>query len=238
MKNLILIPILLFSAFTWGQIDRSKAPAAQPNPQVNIPRPAETQFDNGLKIIMVENHNLPKVSFQLYIDNPPIPEGDKVGMAEIFGELLGTGTKDIPKDEFNEKIDFMGATFSSNSKGFYASSLTKHSEKLLTLLVSVVMQPALDAEEFERIKTKVLSGLEANKSDASSMSNNVGNVINYGKAHPYGEVLTEKTLANITSEDMKMYYQKYFRPNNAYLVIVGDIDLQKTKMMINQFRNK
>ena len=237
MKNLILIPILLFSAFTWGQIDRSKAPAAQPNPQVNIPRPAETQFDNGLKIIMVENHNLPKVSFQLYIDNPPIPEGDKVGMAEIFGELLGTGTKDIPKDEFNEKIDFMGATFSSNSKGFYASSLTKHSEKLLTLLVSVVMQPALDAEEFERIKTKVLSGLEANKSDASSMSNNVGNVINYGKAHPYGEVLTEKTLANITSEDMKMYYQKYFRPNNAYLVIVGDIDLQKTKMMINQFRN-
>ncbi|MFK8046000.1 MAG: M16 family metallopeptidase [Crocinitomicaceae bacterium] len=237
MKHLILICAVLISAISWGQIDRSKAPKPQPNPEVNIPTPAETQLGNGLKIIIVENHNLPKISYQLYIDNPPMMEGSKVGTADIFGELLGAGTKDIPKDQFNEMIDFMGASFYPNSKGFYASSLTKHSDKLLALLKSVITQPALDEEEFEKVKTKLLSGLEANKSDAKSMSTNASNVVNYGKNHPYGEVLTEKTLANITIDDIRNYYKTYFRPNNAYLVIVGDITPDEAKGKVREFFN-
>lgn len=229
MKQLLIISALLISSFSWAQIDRSTVPSPQPNPEVNIPKPLEFRLDNGLKVIVVENHNLPKVSYQLFIDNPPILENEKVGAADLFGELLGGGTKDIPKDEFNQSIDFMGATFSSNSKGFYASSLTKHADKLLVLLKSVVMQPLLDKGEFERIKTQTLSGLEANKADPSSMSSNVSNVINYGEGHPYGEVVSEKTLANISIEDMTKYYDMYFRPNRAYLVIVGDIDTAKAK---------
>lgn len=229
MKQLFIISALLISGFSWGQIDRSKAPKPQPNPQVNIPKPVEIKLDNGLKIIIVENHNLPKISYQLFIDNPAMLEGEKVGIADLFGELLGGGTKDIPKDEFNQTIDFMGATFSSGSKGFYASSLTKHSDKLLALLKSVIMQPLLEKSEFERIKTQTLSGLEANKADPSSMSSNVSHVINYGKQHPYGEVMTEKTLANITIEDMTNYYNNFFRPDNAFLVIVGDINVVKAK---------
>ena len=235
MKHLIILYIFLLSTVSWGQIDRSKAPSPQPNPKVNIPSPAETELGNGLKVIIVENHNLPKVSFQLYIDNPPVMEGDKVGIADIFGDLLGGGTKDLTKDQFNEKIDFLGATFSPSSKGFYASSLSKHSDKLLPLLKSVINEPLLSEEEFEKIKTKFLSGLEAAKSDAGSMSANTSNVVNYGKNHPYGEVLTEKTLGNITIDDMKAYYQKYFRPNNAYLVIVGDIDPQSAKRMASKY---
>jgi len=229
--------MVIISAFSWGQIDRSKAPKPQPNPEVNIPAPAETELGNGLKVIIVENHNLPKISYQLYIDNPPMMEGSKVGMASIFGELLGAGTKDIPKDEFNEMIDFMGASFYPNSNGFYASSLTKHSDKLLVLLKSVIMQPAFDEKEFEKVKTKLLSGLEASKSEAKSMSTNASNVVNYGKNHPYGEVLTEKTIANITIEDVKNYYNTYFRPNNAYLVIVGDITPDEAKGKVRQFFN-
>lgn len=235
MKYLIIIFTLLFTAISWGQIDRSKAPKPQPNPEVNIPTPADSELGNGLKVIIVENRNLPKISYQLFIDNPPMLEGDKVGMSEIFGELIGTGTKSMPKNEFNEAIDFMGATFAPSSRGFFASSLTKHSDKLLQLLQGVVMEPALDEAEFENIKTKILSGLEANKSDANSMSSNASGVVNFGKNHPYGEVLTEKTLANITLDDMQNYYAKYFRPNNAYLVIVGDIDAQVAKENANKY---
>ncbi|MFK8039173.1 MAG: M16 family metallopeptidase [Crocinitomicaceae bacterium] len=232
MKHLLFIMALLTSGFSWTQIDRTKAPKPQPNPKVNIPKPVEIKLENGLKVIMVENHNLPKISYQLFIDNPPKLEHEKVGMADLFGELLGGGTKNTPKDEFNQSIDFMGATFSSNSKGFYASSLTKHSDKLLSLLKDVVMQPLLDKDEFERIKTQTLSGLEANKADPSSMSSNVSNVINYGENHPYGEVVSEQTLANITIDDMSKYYSLFFRPNHAYLVIVGDIDPTKMKDIV------
>ena len=239
MKYLIVIFTLLTATFSWSQIDRSKAPKPQPNPEVNIPKPVELELDNGLKVILVENHNLPKISYQLFIDNPPQPEGNKVGKADIFGDLLGGGTKSTPKNQFNEMIDLMGATFSTNSKGFYASSLTKHSEKLLVLLKSVVMEPLLDKEEFDRIKKQMLSGLEANKADPGSMSANVSNVINYGDSHPYGEVLTEATLANITIEDMVEHYKLNFRPNNAYLVVVGDINpenmSEKVKLMFGDW---
>ncbi len=224
MKHLIIIFSLLFSTLSLGQIDRTKAPQPQPNPEVNIPTPVEMELTNGLKVILVENHNLPKISYQLFIDNPPMPEGEKVGKSEIFGDLLGGGTRLASKDEFNEMIDLMGATFSPNRNGFYASSLTKHSEKLLVLLKSVVMEPLLDKPEFDKIKTKMLSSLEASKAEPSSMSANVSDVINYGKGHPYGEILTEESLANITLEDMQHYYDNYFRPDHAYMVVVGDIN--------------
>ncbi len=238
MKKLITVIIVLVSFSALAQIDRSKAPKPQPNPIINIPTPKISTLDNGLKIIVVENHNLPKISYQLFIDNPKHLEENKVGTADLFGELLGGGTSDFSKAEFDETVDFMGASFYPNSNGFYASSLTKHSEKLLTLLRSVITSPLLDESEFERIKKQTLSGLEANKSDANSMSSNASAVINYGKNHPYGEVLTEETLANITLADIRQYYDTYFRPNNAYLVVVGDITEENAKNLVETYFGK
>ena len=58
---------------------------------------------------MVENHKLPRVRIQLSIDNPPIMEGDKAGVSALTGSMLGKGSKNIPKDEFYEEVDFLGA---------------------------------------------------------------------------------------------------------------------------------
>ncbi|MFD1551986.1 insulinase family protein [Putridiphycobacter roseus] len=235
MKNFITLILVLVSFSAMAQIDRSKAPTPQPNPKINIPTPKISTLDNGLKVIVVENHNLPKISYQLFIDNPEHLEENKVGTADLFGELLGSGTSDYTKAEFDETVDFMGASFFPNSNGFYASSLTKHSEKLLNLLKSVVTSPLLSESEFERIKKQTLSGLEANKSDASSMSSNASAVINYGKSHPYGEVLTEETLNNISLADIRAYYTNFFRPNNAYLVVVGDVTEENAKNLATKY---
>ena len=235
MKNLITIFFIALTALSFGQIDRSKAPKAQPNPEINIPTPKIVELDNGLKVIIVENHKLPKVSFQLFIDNPPMMENDKVGISDFLGDMLGSGTADYSKSEFDETVDFIGASFFPNGNGFFASSLTKHSDKLLTLLKSVINSPSFPESEFERIKNQYLSGLSANKSDPNSMASNAGNVINYGKNHPYGEIMTEASVNNITIEDIKNHYNTSFKPNNAYLVIVGDVTEDKAKTLANTY---
>lgn len=206
-----------------AQVDRTITPTPQPNPEININIPDVVTTENGLQVIVVENHKLPVVSFQLYVDYPIFQEGDKAGVSDIFGQMLGSGTASHTKDEFDAKVDYMGASIFTNSRGFYASSLKKHTPKLLGLLSEVITAPAFPQDEFDRIVKQSISGLASEKSDPNSMARNVASIINYGKDHPYGEIVTEETLGNITLEDVKEYYGKYFMPNNAYLVIVGDV---------------
>lgn len=236
MKKLILILfVFTLSSVLFAQIDRSKAPEPQPNPEIKIDLPEDLRFSNGLKVIMVENHKLPVVSFQLFVDYPHPMEGDKAGVSAVFGEMLQSGTKSTPKDAFDEQIDYIGATFMSNSRGFYASSLKKHTPKLLGLLKEVINEPAFAQEDFDRIIAQNLSGLASIPSDPSAMSTNVSSVVNYGKNHPYGEVMTEETLGNITLDDVKAYYEKNFIPNHAYLVIVGDITRDDVKGYVGEY---
>jgi len=223
----LLICTVGFSSI--AQLDRSKVPTAQPNPGINIPQPNVFTLENGLQVIVVENHKQPKVSFQLYVDHAPVTEKNKAGVSSLFGELLGSGTSTTSKDKFDEKIDFMGASFSSSSRGFFASSLTKHSANLLNLLSGVVTSPAFPESEFERLKNQTISGLAATNSDPSAMAKNVAGVVNYGDNHPYGEVVTEKTINAIKLDDIKNHYNKYFKPNISYLVVVGDITAAKAK---------
>ena len=223
LKSIYTLLICFVAFASNGQLDRSIVPKAQPNPGINIPKPNVITLDNGLKVIIVENHKQPTLSIQLYVDHQPLMEGNKAGLSTMFGEMLGAGTETINKNEYDEQIDFMGASFQPNARGFFASSLVKHSSKLLSLLSSVVMQPAFPESEFDRIKNQTLSGLATTASDPSSMASNVAGVVNYGATHPYGEVVTEKTIKAITLDDVKNHYNSYFRPNNSYLVIVGDV---------------
>lgn len=235
LRILYTILICLFTLSVNAQIDRTKAPKAQPNPEIKIQKPNVFELENGLKVIVVENHKLPKVSFQMYVDHQPLKEENKAGLSSLFGELLGSGTTNMDKNEFDQKIDFMGADFYPSSRGFFASSLTKHTDNLLKLLSDVILHPAFPADEFDRIKEQTLSGLASSSTDPNSISSNVSSVVNYGKDHPYGEVVTENTINNITLDDVKKHYNTYFKPNISYLVVVGDITPDKAKEYANTY---
>jgi len=234
-KYILTLALIGFTLLSFTQVDRTKAPAAQPNPAIKIEIPEALSFANGLQVIMVENHKLPKVSFQLYIDYPATLDGNKAGVSSIFGEMLASGTVDTPKDQFDEKMDFIGADFYPNARGFYASSLKKHTKELLGLVSQVLTQPAFTQEDFDRIIAQNQSSLASLPSEANSISSNVSSVVKYGNNHPYGEVMTEETLANITLEDIRAYYKQNFIPNHAYLVIVGDISKDDVKGYVETY---
>ncbi len=217
---------------------RSMAPKAGEARPVKIGKSHEFTLDNGLKVIVVENHKLPQISYQLTIDRDEMLEKEKSGLSSMAGSLLATGTTKKSKAEIDEEIDFIGANLSTNAKGGFASSLTKHTDKILGLFSEVILQPAFPQEEFDKIKTQTLSGLQTSKDDPNAISSNVSSALTYGKDHPYGEITNESTVSSINLEDCKAYYNTYFKPGDAYLIIVGDISPDDAKAKAEKYFGK
>lgn len=210
---------------------RSNAPAPGPARNIEIGSYETFKLDNGLQVIVVENNKLPRVSFRLFVDAPPQMEKEYAGAVSMAGQLLKTGTKSKSKGEIDESIDYLGSSLNTNSRGMFGASLSKHADALLTIMSDVLMNPSFPEAEFEKLKNQTMSGLASSKDDPDAISNNVAQVLRYGKNHPYGEVVTETTVEQITLDKCKDYYNTYFKPNISYLVVVGDISVTEARGM-------
>ena len=125
--------IILFILFLTGIMQAQDRPQPKPGkaPVVNIKKPQTFVLANGLKVMIVEDHKLPRVTYNLTLDNAPFPEGKIKGVDELTSRLMGNGSKKITKDLFNEEIDFFGANVNFSSQGAYASSLSKYANRIL-----------------------------------------------------------------------------------------------------------
>jgi zinc protease len=228
MKNLILIATSLFLSITMQAQDRTQ-PKPGPAPKINIGKPETFELKNGLKVLVVENSKLPRVSYNLTIDNAPYAEGDKKGVADLTSSMIGNGTKNISKDAFNEEVDFLGANISFDANGAFASGLSKYSTRILELMADGALNPVFTQEEFDKEKSKLIEGLKSQEKSVPAIATRVQRVLAYGKNHPNGEYLSEETINNVTLDDVNQNYTTYFTPLNAYLVIVGDVKFEKVK---------
>lgn len=236
MKTRILsiIAVITMSFAVNAQIDRSKMPKPGPDPVVKLGKAEKFSLDNGMTVIMVENHKLPRVSATLTIDNKPYSEGKIAGVSSMMGSLLGRGTKNITKDEFNEKVDFLGANVNFYSSGASARSLKKYFPEVLGLLADGAKNSIFNQEEFEKEKKVTLEGLKSGEKDVKGIARRVENVLVFGKNHPNGEFVNKETVNTISLEDVKNNFNTYYKPNNAYLIIVGDINPKKTKKLVKE----
>ncbi|MER3375544.1 MAG: pitrilysin family protein [Allomuricauda sp.] len=233
-KYLILTVLSLFMTASYAQIDRSTPPEAGPAPKINLKEPARFELKNGLKVLVVENHKLPRVRIQLSIDNPPILEGDKAGVSALTGSMLGKGSKNIPKDEFYEEVDFLGANIYIGDQSAFASSLSKYFPRILELMADAALNPNFLQEEFEKEKEKIITGIKSEEKDVSAIADRVQLALAYGKNHPFGEFMTEETVNNVTLVDVEQFYRSYFVPANAYLVVIGDVEFENVKDLVTK----
>lgn len=213
-------------------------PKAGPAPTININKPQSFVLKNGLKVLVVENHKLPRVSFNLTLDNPPYAEGAKKGVSDILSSMIGNGTETVSKNAFNEEIDFLGANIGFYSSGAYASGLSRYSKRILELMADGALNPLFVQEEFEKEKEKIIEGLKSNEKSVSAIAGRVENVLTYGKEHYKGEYTSEETLNNVTLNDVILNYNTYFVPANAYLVIVGDVNFKEVKKEVEKLFGK
>lgn len=231
MRKSIIIATSLFLTIAMQAQNRPQ-PKPGPAPTINIKKPVSFVLPNGLKVLVVEDHKLPRVSFNLSIDNAPYAEGAKKGVDDLTSSLIGNGSMKINKDAFNEEIDFLGASVDFSSNGASGSGLSKYSKRVLELMAEGALNPNFTQEEFEKEKEKLIEGLKTQEKSVPAVAGRVENVLVYGKNHPSGEYLSEASINNVSLADVKANYASYFVPEKAYLVVIGDVKYKDTKKLV------
>ena len=230
---LILISFQISNAQT--TIDRTKQPKPGPPPVISIKDPAIFKLKNGVTVLVVENHKLPKVDASLMIDKGPSYEGEKAGASSIMGSMLNEGTKTMTKEIYDQKIDLMGASVRLSSNGGGVSALTRYFEPSFKLFSDALKNPALTESSFEKLKTQTLTGLKAEEKSAANIASRMTRALNFGKNTALGEFETQESIGALTLADIKAAYTNFITPSRAYLIFSGDVTLADAKKIANEY---
>ena len=237
-----LIGIVMTSPLSAQEtLDRTKRPVAQPVPRVQLPDIQKATLSNGLNVWLVEHHELPLVAFNLVIqagaDHDPLK---MPGLASITADVIDEGTKTRDALEISDELQSIGADLrvQSSQDGTFMSlgTLTKHLDLALSVYTDVLMNPAFPEKEFDRIKKQRITALLQQKDQPAMIASLAFNHILYGPDHPYGnnQTGTEASLNSMTREDLQKFYSSFYRPNNATLIIVGDVTLKDMAKRLEQ----
>ncbi len=197
--------------------------------EIKLPPIERTTLDNGLKLIIIEHHELPVVAFRLILKSGSACDPqDKSGLADLTAGLLRKGTKTRTATQIAEEIDFVGGSLGAGSgrDATYATCevLTKHLDVGLDLLSDVILNPTFKEDEIERLKKQTLAAIMQQKQDPENVAHEKFDEFLFGD-HPYGRASegTEESVPAITREDIVNFHRTYYVPNNAVLAVVGDV---------------
>lgn len=228
MGMLLAATMLIQPAVTPGALARPAA--AKPSAKSwALPKPQEFRLANGLKVLLVERHDLPLVQAQLVFRAGRLYEpGGKAGVADLTAGLMTKGTRTRTAVQIAEEIDFVGGSLSVSADTDMATVglavLRRDLPTGLALLGDVLANPAFSAEELERARQQAIARLRSSLDDADAVLGAAYDRAVYGQ-HPYGRntLGSEASLAALTREDVRAFHQARYRPDGAFAVIVGDV---------------
>jgi len=206
---------------------REQPPAAGTPIDARIPATSQRTLSNGLRVIVAPNRALPLISADLRIASGGSADPrDRAGLASMTGDLLTRGTTTRSATDIAREIESLGAEISSgagvDSSAVSLQTRTDRVQQAFTVFADVVRNPAFAAEELERAKQQALDGLQVALSQPGSIAQMAMTRAIYGE-NPYGAVASATTIADITQDDMRGFHGAYWRPDNAVLVITGDV---------------
>ncbi len=219
---------------TPSKIDRSTEPIKGADPIVTIPVPWEDKLNNGMVVYGMEQSEVPLVQFNIVLRGGHLLDSfDKNGVSNLMTDIMSEGTKNKTPEELEEEIELLGANISmytsSESITISANTLARNFEKTLALVEEILLEPRWDLEEFERIKTRTINGIQRSAANPNVVADQVYNKLLYGPDHimSYPGAGTEESVAALTIDDLKEYYDKYYSPTVARFHVVGAVDKEK-----------
>ncbi len=192
-------------------------------------------LSNGLTVLFVERHAVPAVQARLVIKTGAVadPVG-KTGLAALTAGVLTKGTGARSAVEIAEAVDFIGAALDADAADDVSSvSLTVLKKDLpvgLSLMTDVALRPSFPAAEVERVRRETLSAIQAAKDNPEAVAEKSFAPLVFGQ-HPYGRPVEglEATVSALTREEAVAFHRTYYRPNNAVLVLVGDLTAKEAR---------
>lgn len=225
----VLVGMVMASRAGAASFDRNHRPEPGPTPAVATPKVTRVALKNGLPVWVVTRHELPVVDVLIQVRAGSAQDGEKGGLSTMTASLLDEGTAKHSALEFAEAVSFLGASLTATS-GIEQTSislltLSKHLDASLGLLGEMVMTPAFKTEELERERKSRLQGLKQQRDVAAATADKVFNLVSQGADHPYGHPSggTIETVSAMTRDDVAGFYERFYRPNNAVAIVVGDV---------------
>ena len=241
MKRSAVLLTLAISSISGAQtLDRSKPPTLGPPPKVSLPPIVTRQLPNGLKLMIVEQHELPVADFVLVVGSGgTLDPAAKGGVANLTSSMLTEGTTSRSALEIADQIAFLGIGLTAGST-WDAATVSLHTptsqlDSALALFSDVVLRPAFRADDFERVKKNRLTALVQLKDRPTAIADQAYAAILYGTSHPYGHNLlgTEASVTAMSAADLQSFYRANFLPNNATLIVVGDVTPAQVEQKIS-----
>jgi len=196
----------------------------EPRP-VQFPDLQKFTTKNGMDVYVVENHEVPLLTAQLVVRAGTM---DDEQLAEMTASMLGEGTKTRKKAKIDEEIEFVGGSLGAGAgvhdTSVFSQVMKKDVKLALTLMADEVMNPAFPADALAKLKDQAKTALKAQKSDADGLADTLFGMVAYPEGHPYGRPMpTEATIDAVDLDAIKKFHSGFYRSNNAYLILSGDI---------------
>jgi zinc protease len=225
--------------------DRSVMPKDGPDPSINLPVIWDEKLSNGMRVLGIEQTELPLVQFNISIKGGHFLDTfDKSGVASLVGQLMNEGTKTKTPLELQEAIESLGSSIRINASGtgisISGNTLVRNYDKTLALVQEMLLEPRWDAEEFGLAKVRALNNLKRQKANPNSMASELFQKLVYGDKHIFGISAggTEETVNNITLDDLKAYYSSFISPDLATFQIAGKINKEKVMASLQLLAQK
>lgn len=228
MRSMIPALLGLLLVTTPGLRAQQSPPEPLAERDVEFPEFVERTLSNGARLIVVPQDEVPFLTLNLVVPGGSTadPEG-REGTASFVAQLLNRGTADRSAAEFAEELDYLGAVISASASNEWSTislaTLTSTLDAGLELLAEVVLQPAFDPAEVELLRTRSLSGLQVELSQASALASREFTRVLYGE-HPYGRLETQASLEAISRDDVATFHNTWYRPDGALFVVAGAVD--------------
>ncbi|MFD0977287.1 M16 family metallopeptidase [Salinimicrobium gaetbulicola] len=215
---------------TPSAFDRSVQPEMGDTPKLNVPESWTVTLDNEMEVYGIEQNEIPLVTFSIVIEGGHLLDDlNKNGVANLMSDILMEGTANKTPAELEEAIDLLGANInmytSNESIVVRGNTLKRNFGKTMDLVQEMLLEPRWDEKELERIKTSTINNIKRNQANPERIAREVYNKLLYGEGHPfaYPTLGTEESVAAITMDDLKAYYNNYFSPNVSRMHVVGDV---------------
>jgi len=211
-----------------------------PLPELQLPKYTRFQLKNGMRVYLMEDHELPLVGgTALFKTGDRFEPADKLGLAGLMGSVMRTGgTAKHSPDQLNQLLEQRaaavetGVSITSASASF--SALSEDLETVFGLFAEVIQEPAFAQDKLDLAKNQEQGAIARRNDDPDDIAGREFQKLIYGGSSPYARTVEYATLKNISREDVVSFYQQYFYPQNMILGIEGDFDTAKMRSQIEQ----
>ena len=226
-----------------SDLDRSKMPEVGTPPALSLPPLTRTTLSNGLKVVLAERHSVPVVEFDLIVDAGHAADSLATpGTSNLTLAMLNEGTRTRDALQIAARAESLGANIGAGSSldTSYISlnAITSRLSNSLELFSDVLLNPTFPGKQLERLKTQSLASIQQSKSAPQGIASRLFPRLIYGDGHaysnPFSGIGTEETVSAMTVDDLKAFYGRWVRPDNATLLIVGDTTLAQIKPLLEQ----